>query len=191
MARTRSEDKRNAILAAATQVFAEKGLAGPVAAITSAAGVAEGTLFTYFKTKDELINALYRELKLDLAQAMMSGFPRRTSVRQRLRHVWQRYVEWGAAHPEQFKALQQIAVWSGLTAESRAATAASFTDFQAIFEDAREQRLLKDTPLLFQQSAVGSSAEFAIQLIRQDPDNTEQYLNAGFEMLWAGLMKKP
>jgi AcrR family transcriptional regulator len=77
MARPKSEDKRNAILDAATRVFAERGLtAAPTSEISKQAGVAEGTLFTYFKTKDDLMNALYREIKLELADAMMSGFPR-------------------------------------------------------------------------------------------------------------------
>src|SRR5277367_4109427 len=79
MARPKSEDKRNAILSAATEVFAERGLSAATSAISTAAGVAEGTLFTYFKTKDELINALYREIKLELADAMMSEFPRRAA----------------------------------------------------------------------------------------------------------------
>jgi len=55
-------------------------------------GVAEGTLFTYFKTKDDLINALYRELKLDSRTPMMSDFPRKKNVRTKLRHVWDRYL---------------------------------------------------------------------------------------------------
>jgi AcrR family transcriptional regulator len=55
MAKPKSENKRNAILSAAIQVFAERGLGAPTAAITSAAGIAEGSLFTYIKTKDELI----------------------------------------------------------------------------------------------------------------------------------------
>jgi AcrR family transcriptional regulator len=46
MAKPKSEDKRNAIVSAATRVFAERGLGAPTAAITSAAGVAEGSLFT-------------------------------------------------------------------------------------------------------------------------------------------------
>ena len=78
MARPKSEDKRNAILEAATRLFAERGLtAAPTSEISKHAGVAEGTLFTYFKTKDDLINALYREIKLELADAMMSDFPRK------------------------------------------------------------------------------------------------------------------
>ena len=71
-------------------------MSAATSAISSAAGVAEGTLFTYFKTKDELINALYREIKLELADAMMSDFPRRASIRNRLQHVWDRYLDMGS-----------------------------------------------------------------------------------------------
>ena len=43
MARPKSEDKRNAILDAATRVFAERGLtAAPTSEISKQAGVAEG-----------------------------------------------------------------------------------------------------------------------------------------------------
>src|ERR1700685_3487428 len=106
MARPKSEDKRNAILAAATRGFAERGLtAAPTSEISKQAGIAEGTLFTYFRTKDDLVNALYREIKLELADAMMSGFPRRASVRRRFQHVWDRYAEWGITNPMQHNAL--------------------------------------------------------------------------------------
>src|ERR1700727_1823245 len=103
MARSKSEDKRNAILSAAIQVFAERGLAAPTSAVSQAAGVAEGTLFTYFSTKDELINALYREIKLELADAMMSDFPRRAGIRARFQHVWYRYLAWGIKNPGEHK----------------------------------------------------------------------------------------
>ena len=48
MARPRSEDKRTAILEAATEVVAELGIGAPTAKVAKGAGVAEGTLFTYF-----------------------------------------------------------------------------------------------------------------------------------------------
>src|ERR1700689_4325064 len=111
MARPKSEDKRNAILDAATRLFAERGLtAAPTSEISKQAGVAEGTLFTYFRTKDDLINSLYREIKLELADAMMSDFPRKKNVGTRMRHVWDRYVNWGIANPKQRKVLGQLTV---------------------------------------------------------------------------------
>src|SRR5258705_2773832 len=131
MARPKSEDKRNAILDAATRLFAERGLtAAPTSEISKQAGVAEGTLFTYFETKDDLINVLYREIKLELADAMMSDFPRKKNVRTRLQHVWDRYVNWGIAHPRHRKALEQLQVAKALTKKSRKAGGAPFVEFQ-------------------------------------------------------------
>lgn len=48
--------RRNQILDAATQVFAEKGFhRATVRAVAQAAGVADGTIYTYFASKDELL----------------------------------------------------------------------------------------------------------------------------------------
>jgi len=73
MARPLSEDKRTAILEAAAEVVATLGVSAPTAKIAKGAGVAEGTLFTYFANKDELLNQLYLKLKTDLRDAMMTG----------------------------------------------------------------------------------------------------------------------
>src|ERR1700737_1937296 len=145
MARPKSAEKQNATLDAATHLFAERGLtAAPTSEISKQAGVAEGTLFTYFETKDDLINSLYREIKLELADAMMSDFPRKKNVRTRLRHVWDRYVDWGIANPKQRKVLAQLQVSEVLTKESRAAGGAPFIEFQTMIRDAIDGRVFRD-----------------------------------------------
>jgi AcrR family transcriptional regulator len=185
-----SEDKRNSILSAATQVFAERGLGAPTAAITSAAGIAEGSLFTYFKTKDELINALYCELKLELADAMMSSFPRKQSVRHRLEHVWNGYVQWGVANPEQQRVLKQIQIWGGLTEESKQAGSAPFTEIQRMAEDAVTQRIYKDIPQAFIGAALVALAEMTMEFMVREPERAEMHRTAGFEMLWAAITRR-
>src|SRR4030088_2181260 len=169
MAKPKSEDKRNAILSAAIQVFAERGLGAPTAAISTAAGIAEGSLFTYFKTKDELINALYREFKLELADSMMSGFPRKRSVRHRLEHVWNGYLQWGVSNPDQQKVLRQIQVWGGLTQESKQAGFAPFTEIQRMTEDAVTQPIYKDVPQTFIGAALGALAEMTMEFMMREP----------------------
>src|ERR1700681_862601 len=125
MARPKSEDKKNAILDAATRLFAERGLAAaPTSEISKRAGVAERTLFTYFATTDELLNSLYREIKLELADAMMADIPRKKNVRTRLLHDWDRYVKWGIANPKQRKVLAQLQGSEVLTQESEDAGSA-------------------------------------------------------------------
>src|SRR6202521_3797828 len=192
MARPRSEDKRNAILDAATRVFAERGLAAaPTSEISKRAGVAEGTLFTYFATKDDLINSLYRKFKLELADAMMSDFTRKKNVSTRLRHVWDRYVNWGIANPKQSKVLGQLQVSEALTKESRDAGSAPFVEFQIMIRDAIEQRVFRnDLPVELISKSLAALVEATIDLTVSNRSKAKQYRNSGFQMFWAGITKQ-
>jgi TetR/AcrR family fatty acid metabolism transcriptional regulator len=59
-ARGNVTDKREAILRAATSVFAEKGyFNSKVADIAKAAGVADGTVYLYFKNKDDVLHSIF------------------------------------------------------------------------------------------------------------------------------------
>jgi AcrR family transcriptional regulator len=192
VARPKSEDKRNAILDAATRLFAERGLtAAPTSEISQQAGIAEGTLFTYFKTKDDLINALYRELKLELADAMMSDFPRKKNVGTRLRHVWDRWVNWGIASPKQRKVLAQLTVSEVLTKESKDAGSAPFVEFQIMIRDAIEQRIFRnDVPVELISKSLAALVEATIDLTVSNPSKANQYRESGFQMFWAGITKQ-
>jgi len=53
-------DKRTAILDAATMVFAKRGFFGAqVADIARGAGIAAGTVYLYFKSKDEILTSVF------------------------------------------------------------------------------------------------------------------------------------
>ncbi|MCX3880497.1 TetR family transcriptional regulator, partial [Stenotrophomonas maltophilia] len=73
MARPKSEDKKQALLEAATPAFAQSGIAASPSANARSAGVAAGTPFRYFATKDELLNELYPAIKPLLVRPMIAG----------------------------------------------------------------------------------------------------------------------
>src|SRR5881396_1729979 len=53
-------DKREAILRAAIKVFARKGFFNSkVADIAAAASIADGTVYLYFKSKDEILHSIF------------------------------------------------------------------------------------------------------------------------------------
>jgi len=63
MARKRSSDKRDRILEAAVKVFARKGyFAARVADIAGQAGVADGTIYLYFRNKEDILVSLFDEI---------------------------------------------------------------------------------------------------------------------------------
>lgn len=119
MARPKSEDKKQALLEAATQAIAQSGIAASTAVIARNAGVAEGTLFRYFATKDELINTLYLHLKQDLCQSMIMELDRSiTDAKMMTRFIWNSYISWGLNHPARHRAIRQLAVSEKLTKET-------------------------------------------------------------------------
>ena len=188
--RQKSNDKRNSILAAATQVFAERGLGAATSAISAAAGIAEGTLFIYFKTKDEMVNALYGAILQDLADAMMVGYPRRKSVRSRVEHVWQKYLDWGLYNASEHSILRQVEVWAGLTEEAKNTGRTTFLEIEQLITEAVETRVFRDLPRQTFEAAMNALADMALKLIRGDAKNETVYREIGFAMLWGGLATK-
>lgn len=65
--RMRPEDRRAQLVACALQVFREKGVADTlVSDIVRAAGVAQGTFYLYFKTKDDVTDAVFEMMADEL-----------------------------------------------------------------------------------------------------------------------------
>jgi TetR/AcrR family fatty acid metabolism transcriptional regulator len=70
-ARNSSADKRTAILRAATRVFARNGyFNSKVADIARAADVADGTVYLYFKSKEEILHSIFDQ---NMAEALAAG----------------------------------------------------------------------------------------------------------------------
>jgi TetR/AcrR family fatty acid metabolism transcriptional regulator len=86
--RARSAAKYQAILDAALEVFARKGFyEAKITEIARAAGVADGTIYLYFKNKDDLLISLF-EAKLEEVNAgLQRDLDGVVGARERLRHV--------------------------------------------------------------------------------------------------------
>jgi AcrR family transcriptional regulator len=188
MARPKSDDKRNAILEAAIAEFALRGVwTTPTSAISRAAGVAEGTLFVYFASKEILVNELYRSLKLELADAMLSTYPSEAQVREKFEHIWNHYVGWGVANPLKLKVMAQLRVSDQVTEESRAFGLAPFAELERLAKDCIKRKIIRKRPLPFIGAMFGSLAEATMGFVASAGRSRTDYCAAGFEILWKGL----
>jgi AcrR family transcriptional regulator len=184
MARPLSEDKRTAILKAATEVVAMQGLSAPTAKIAKSAGVAEGTLFTYFASKDELLNRLYLELKMDLRDAMMTGYPSGKSLADRMRHVWDRYIGWGSAHPLKRKAVRQLAVSDHITEATKKVVGEAFEEFNGMMRECAAGGAMRHQSPSFVTAIMSAIADTTMDFIAREPALAKRYTRAGFEAFW-------
>lgn len=96
-------DKREAIMAAALDLFVERGFYGTaVPEIAETAGVGAGTIYRYFESKEALVNALYRQEKQRFAERVLDNFPRTTIARELFRTMWHRMAKFAVENPKPF-----------------------------------------------------------------------------------------
>lgn len=186
MARPRSGDKQKAILDAALLICAERGIgAAPTSAISKAAGIAEGSLFTYFKTKDDLLNELYVTLRREFS-LHLTDFPHGKDARTRLRYIWDKFLELGAEHPEQLKVLAQLRASGRLFRENETPNFALVELMKATSQGAEGGETGK-LPPEYLVLMLRAQAEITVEFIRAHPESAEICRELGFNMVWNGL----
>lgn len=187
MSRPKSEDKRNAILAAATRVIAAQGLGAPTATIAHEAGVANGTLFTYFKTKTELVNQLYRELKTEMANAALLGLPVEAPMRQQMFHFWSNWMRWATANPEKRRVMAQLAVSDEITPETRAEAGKGMARIADLMEQVRADGPMADAPMGLVAQITDALVNATEAYILSDPGSADTHSKSGFDALWRAV----
>ncbi len=84
-------DKRDRILDAAAKVFSKRGFfSAQVADVAKRAGVAAGTVYLYFKSKDDLLLSLFERTMRDAiaeGRAALDALDHRATPIERLRHI--------------------------------------------------------------------------------------------------------
>lgn len=94
------KSKRERILKAALKMFVENGFErSPTSKIAKDAGVATGTLFHYFNTKEELINVLYLDVKKDMVKALKQNLDSAKTLRQKIECIWYNAISWSLNNP--------------------------------------------------------------------------------------------
>lgn len=87
-------DKREAILRAAIRVFAHNGyFNSKVADIASEAGVADGTVYLYFKSKEEILHSIFDRSVDDAIAEARSQLASLTDPRDKLRQLALMHLE--------------------------------------------------------------------------------------------------
>jgi len=114
-------DKREVILAAALELFAERGFHGTaVPLVAEKAGVGAGTIYRYFESKEALVNALYQKWKGELLAQVTANFPQTAGAREQFSVIWRRLAEFVLENPHVYTFLELHHHGSYVDAESRA-----------------------------------------------------------------------
>ena len=186
MARPRSADKRQAILDAAVRLISDQGVNVPTARIAQMAGVAEGTLFTYFPSKDDLLDQLYLDLKAELWELLLKAYPKGGTLRKRSLHTWRTFVAWAVAHPER-RALTHLELSGRVNVQAKAVNLEAYLELERMLEESVAMGELSQRSPAFVRGIICALAGTTVDAILQDPDQAETITASGFEAMWNAL----
>jgi TetR/AcrR family fatty acid metabolism transcriptional regulator len=137
-ARTQVADKREAILRAATKVFAESGyFNSKVADVAKVAGVADGTVYLYFKSKEEILRSIFDRGVTEVLSEARAIISEESDARERLRRI-------ARLHLERLGADRDLAIvfqveLRGSTKFMEEFSAAGFAEYLRLIRDAFEE----------------------------------------------------
>jgi AcrR family transcriptional regulator len=184
MARPKSEDRRLAIFDAAIRVIATQGLGAPTAKIAKEAGIPNGSLFTYFETKSELLNQLYLELKTEVIDAATHDLPAGKDFRQRMFRLWTNWLGWAVVNPQKRRVMEQLNVSDQITPATRAEANRKAALLNEMVEQMRAHGSLKGASLGFTGGLVTAVIDATIMAMMADPAEAEKNCGIGFEAFW-------
>jgi len=183
-------DKQEAILATALTLFTERGFSGtPTSLISKEAGVATGTLFFYFKTKEDLIDTLYRRVKSEAAQEMCRDLGREKTAKAKLRRLGHNAVAWGIENPKKLKFMEQFAHSPFVSTTAQEEGMSHFLFLKDLVQEGIREGAIRNTapPLLFCMMASALSGLIACASATDDPVEREKIIDEGLDFVWNGM----
>ena len=179
--------KSPALLEAAIRIIAAQGTGASTASIAREAGVAAGTLFNHFNTKDELLNRLYVALKTEMGASALAGVVSGADLRQRFGQLWAGWLHWAACAPERRRTLALLEPAPVITPASRAEGQRALAGIAAVIEEVRVTGAMRDAPPMLIVTLLGAVADAAADHMAANPADLDRHGKTAIEAAWRML----
>lgn len=173
-------DRAAAVRGALRTLVARNGFHGaPMSAVAGEAGMATGTAYTHYASKDELVLSAYRETKAQLTVAAMGGLGAGAEPAARFRSIWLASYRHLKANPDHARFLLQVDHSPYRSAAHPAAIAGGPLAAQAATPDAAARLLPLRLEVIY-----GLGLSLAVRLAADGTGLTDDQLNEIAAACW-------
>jgi AcrR family transcriptional regulator len=181
-------NKKELIINAALNLFVENGFHGTATSkIAKEAGVANGTLFHHYKTKDELILALYLDINTRLTEYIQTNASKDKSFELTFKSLFTNTLEWAQEHPQEFYFIQQFHNSPFLSLVSREELMRQTKPHLEMIDDGIKNKVLKPLPSEFLLSLINSHIYGINQYMSKadlSSQKQKQLIHDASEIMW-------
>jgi len=181
-------DKKDLIINAALKLFVDNGFHGTATSkIAHEAGVANGTLFQYFKTKDELVIALYIHIKDELAEYISKHTADTKDIKEQIKSQVLSSLFWALDNSTKFRFIQQFHTSPYIGKVEQEVLTKQVEPHFTLIQKGIKQGVLKSLPVDLVYSLMSNQVFGLYQFVtskKLSKAKQHETIETTFEMLW-------
>ncbi len=181
-------DKRTLLLNSALKLFVDNGFHGTATSkIAQEAGVANGTLFQYFRTKDELVIALYIHLKEELGEFIKIHTQNDTAYKEEMKSQILSSLYWALENPSKFRFIEQFHTSPYIGQVEKEVIQGQVKPHLELIQKGIEQEIIKSLPSDLIYTLLSNQVFGCYHYLIASPitkSKQEEIIELTFEMLW-------
>lgn len=183
------QDKKEAIYWASVKLLHKNGFhSTPMSMIAKEAKVAAGTIYIYYKNKDDLLNNLYLEIKKKFSASLMEGVSESMPVRDAFEKVWRNSVNFKLKHIEEYSVMEQFRNSPFIKMETVEEGLKIFQPFIRLVEKAKKEKIIKPVTLeVFFALFLSPAGEIVKAAMRNKDELSEETISATFQGCWDAI----
>ena len=185
-------DKRTVILDAALELFSENGFHGtPMTLLAERANVGIGTIYRYFKNKEEVINNLYRDLKNESVAAMRENVLKEMPIREQYIAIFENLLKYYITHPKKFLFLEQYTYSPFINSRIKQDVCSAYAESLVSFiEYGKKHQVIKDlSDQVIFATANGQVVSLAKMHIAGEICLDDKMIRSAIETSWDALKR--
>lgn len=185
------KEKEQKILNTALELFVKEGFHGTsTAEIARTAGVATGTLFHYFKTKEELINRLYLHTKESMFAEIEGQYDDQKSLKDNIKGLWFKFVCFSIKNHYKFQFILTFHTSPYITSLTKEQLETQTEEMLGVYKKGKEKQEIKEISFELAMEYFWGNVVSTVNYFDKHPDKiNEESLNQAFELFWDGISR--
>lgn len=184
--------KRKHIIETAMKLFNEHGFhATPTSKIAKESQVSVGTLFNYFEHKEDLIQAIYIDIKLHSKKEFFRTLTNDLSDHDLFQSMWRSVVKWGIKYPEEFKYMNLYTHSIFKKQHNEKDLTESYQKLTDAIVKVMPNSLIcckyPQFSLLYLNNAFQATTEF---ILNNNVEDCDDFIDTSFDLFWKGFSQK-
>ncbi|PHR19757.1 MAG: hypothetical protein COA38_19715 [Fluviicola sp.] len=186
-----SMTKRDQILKEATKLITEEGICdSPMSQIAIKAGVAVGTIYHHFKSKDEIINEIYVSIRKNVGDVILENTKNKVDLKKEFKSVSLGIYDYYVNNPIEYSFLNQLEHSPIITKKSHVECEKYFAPIFQSYQNGIEAGLFVDMDLMLMGMLTYNNIITLVELSIKGGHLSPQIVDQALEFSWRGIAKR-